>query len=407
MKFVWILKEVPFNPESGLLIYSNGLVRGVMESGAQGILVGFERAEAKNVTIPGLDVKAIPQKKSIRALSLLTRYHSDSYRHRSSAFISAVVDAMQSRPDFVVIDYFAMGWVLPIVEKCIRNNGNPTIVVHISHNYESGLRFEVANSQKNPVMRAILRVDARKASRLEKDLLAACDLLVVNTDDDKENYQKEGFEKPVITLTPAYDGTIHPVAPLTLEVPRRVLIVGAFDWIAKQSNLRRFLQAAERRFSAAGIDVLIVGRTPEAFMEKMSSQYPFCKFTGRVDDVRPYLTNGRIGLMPDDVGGGFKHKYLYYIFAGLPVATIRSQMAGLPVDPDRDVIARETMEDLVGAIAVAIDDIPRLNEMQRRCWESCSTAFNWEDRGRRLSEQIEKIMEMRRSGAAFHNAGQR
>ncbi|WP_026442579.1 glycosyltransferase [Pseudacidobacterium ailaaui] len=391
MRFVWIMKEVPFNPESGLLIYSNGLLRGVLENGAQGVLVAFERASARGVTLPGLEVSSVRLKKKVRALSLLTKYHSDSYRHKSAEFIQAVMKAMQTGPDFVIIDYFAMGWVLPFIKKCIAVNGNRPLIIYISHNYESNLRFDVARSMRDPIMRAVLMMDARKALRLEKDLVAACDLIVVNTDEDKQLYENDSPGKATITLTPAYDGEITPVAPLTQQRPKRVIIVGAFDWIAKQANLRRFLQLAEDPFRKAGIDILIVGRAPETFINEMSARFSFCKFTGRVDDVRAYLTEGRIGLMPDDVGGGFKHKYLYYIFAGLPVATVRSQVAGLPIDPDHDFIARETMEELVDAIVKSIDDIPYLNALQKRCWESCAHSFNWQDRGTRLAKKIKQL----------------
>ncbi len=395
MRFVWVAKEVPLNPESGLLIYSNGLLRGVLESGATGTLIAFARKEAEGVSVPGLEIKALRPQRRIRALSLLSSQHSDSYRHQNSEFKKVLEQAVMDKPDVVVIDYFAMGWVLPVIERALKNQAKRPMVIHISHNYESNLRFEVAASVKNPIMRRILRIDANKAAKLEKKLLAACDLLVVITDQDKRCFERDAPEKPIITLTPAYDGEIAPTRPIDSTLPRRVIILGSFDWIAKQSNLRRFLKAAENAFPAAGIDILVVGRGPESFIEELSFMYPWCKFTGRVADVRQYLSGGRIGVMPDDVGGGFKLKYLYYIFAGLPVATIRSQVAGMPIDVDRDFISRGSMEDLVSAIVETVDDIPLLEGMRQRAWNACAPEFNWGERGRRLRQCIDDLMKAR------------
>jgi glycosyltransferase involved in cell wall biosynthesis len=385
------MKEVPFSPDSGHLIYSNGLLCGLLESGAEGVLVANHRPEAGHNPFSALTIRAVPPQKKLRALSLLTRYHSDSFRIQSKAFAAALVDAMNSNPAFVVIDYFAMGWVLPIVKKWMQSSGKKPILVYVSHNFESTLRSQVAASMKNPLMRAVLQLDASKAARLERELVADCDLLVVNTDEDGAKYREMAPGKTILTLTPAYDGEIVETRALTTDVPRRVIIVGAFDWIAKQSNLQRFLEAAEQGFKKARVDVLVVGRAPESFMAAMSSRFDFCKFTGRVDDVKPYLSGGRIGVMPDEVGGGFKHKYLYYVFAGLPVATIRSQIAGLPIDPDRDFITRETMDELVDAIVKRIDNLPELNAMRERSWSQCASAFRWRDRGVQLVQQMQLL----------------
>lgn len=387
------MKEVPFNPDSGLLIYSNGLLRGLLESGAEGTLVAHDRPEAGHNSFPTLAVRTVPAQRKIRALSLITRYHSDSYRNRSKAFASALVDAISSKPDFVVIDYFAMGWVLPLVKECIRSSGKRILLAYVSHNFESTLRMQVAASAKSALMRTVLRLDAFKAARLERALVADSDLVIVNTNEDGVQYSAMAPGKAILALTPAYDGEIVETRTLTTDDPRRVIIVGAFDWIAKQSNLQRFLESAERSFKKARVDVLVVGRAPEGFIAAMSSRFDFCKFTGRVEDVKPYLSGGRIGVMPDDVGGGFKHKYLYYIFAGLPVATIRSQVAGLPIDPDRDFITRETLDELVDAIIAKIDNISELNAMRERCWDQCASAFSWRDRGIQLVRRMQLLLD--------------
>jgi glycosyltransferase involved in cell wall biosynthesis len=95
--------------------------------------------------------------------------------------------------------------------------------------------------------------------------------------------------------------------------------------------------------------------------------------------------------MPDEVGGGFKLKLLDYVFGGLPIATIGSQFNDLPLDMDRDAIARENVADLVAAIVEAMDDIPRLEAMRRRALAACEGRFDWAERGARLAEAIAAI----------------
>jgi polysaccharide biosynthesis protein PslH len=392
MRFVWITKENPLESGSGARIYSNGLLRGLLNTGATGTLVANELPGTKPVAVDGLTQRFATPMRRFRAFSLLTNLHSDAYRMKNAEIAFLFRQALDENPDTVVIDYYATGWVLEIFEEVFRKTRKRPVLVYISHNYEPVVRRQVAGSVKNPLMRLIIKLDAEKGVRHDQQLVQAADLVVVNTDEDKLAYLKDAPGRTFVTLTPAYDGEIQPTRPIDESRPRRAVIMGSLDWIAKQMTLRRFLKHAEGPFKSAGIELLVVGRAPQAFIEELAEKHPFCKFTGTVDDVRPYLADARIGIMPDDVGGGFKHKNLYYIFAGLPIATIRSQFAGMPVDTDRDVIAADSIEELVHTVVASIDDIPRLDGMRQRCWDACAKAFDWSDRGRRLRECIDSAM---------------
>ena len=398
MRFVWVAKEVPLSPDNGAMLYSNGLIQGLLKRGATGTLIAFARPGAAGAGAPGLQVHSVSHtsKDRFRFLSLLSGDHSDSFRHKNAEFAKVLRNALRANPDVLVIDYFCMGWTLAVLDQAVRAGARRPIVVHIAHDHESSLRVEVAESMQDPLLKRILRIDAAKAAKLEGALLCASDLLVTITEEDKFRFQKEAPRRPILTLTPGYDGRIAPTPVINQDRPRRVVIAGAMDWIVKQHNLRRFLQAAEIPFRAAGIDVLVAGRAPQTFVDELADRYPFWKFLGPVKDIKPCLELGRIGVMPDDVGGGFKLKYLAYIFAGLPVAAIRSQLAGLPIDPERDMLTGDTPDELVAAIVDSMDDLPRLNTMRQRCWEACADAFRWDDRGALLWNALDDLLRERR-----------
>lgn len=392
MRFIWITREVPLNPDNGMFIYSNALIRGLLMAGAIGTLVAFERKEADGASAPGLSIEAVRRTRKPSVFSLITKWYSDSWRFKSRQFQRTLRRLSWQDVDVVVIDYFSMGWVLDTVEKCIRDTARRPLLVHISHNYESLLRMQVAESQKNRIKRWIMRFDARKAGRTERQLVQACDLLVVNTDEDKAHFQRDVPDKKIVTITPGYDGEILPARAITASLPRRVIAVGSFDWIAKQSALRRFLETAERPFRERGIEFLVVGRAPRDLIQELTAKHSFCRFTGPVVDVKSYVPDARIGVVVDDIGGGFKHKFLYYIFGGVAAAALRSQTSGLPINPDRDIIARNSMEELVAAIVEHIDDIATLDGMRERCWELCARAFSWDERGERLADAMRQAV---------------
>ncbi|MFG1250530.1 glycosyltransferase family 4 protein [Xanthobacter flavus] len=296
--------------------------------------------------------------------------------------------------DGVVIDYYAMGWILedllahPSFAKC---RSRP-LLIYTAHHYEQIVRPFVARSfQGNPLLKAVLPFDASKAVRLERRILASADLVTSITDEDRDAFLKDVPDKPVLTLSPGYSGPLQAHRKIDAERPRRVLLVGAFDWIAKRQNLREFVTACCDPFASAKIELQIVGRADADFIAEIKGIYRACEFVGPVPDVYPYIGNARIGLMPDIIGGGFKLKYLDYIFGGLPVATIRSQALGLPLHINNDIIAAENHADLVSRIVSNIDDHERLDGMRQRAFAACKDAFHWSDRGRQLYDAIDKI----------------
>jgi glycosyltransferase involved in cell wall biosynthesis len=396
LDFVWLTRETPLIPTAGAYAYSNGLVRGLLATGARGRMVTYDRPGHPPGEAEGLELSLGPPPRRPRALSLLGSLPADSYRLASADFVRRMRAALTPATDAVIIDFYPMGWVLPHLRALgVGPDGRRPVLVYVSHQHEQSLRLQVARDHVgSPIMGAVLRLDAWKAGRLERRLIAAADIVTAIIEDDRRRFRAEAPGKTVITLNPGFDEPKAPPAPIMADRPRRVVLSGRLEWIAKKRNFRRFLDAAEAPFRAAGIEILVVGGADPAFQAEIEARSRICRFTGEVPDIAPYMAQGRIGVMPDEVGGGFKLKVLDYAFGGLPIAAIRSQIADLPLDLDRDAITRDNVADLAAAIVEAIDDVPRLDALQQKAFAACHGRFDWADRGRRLAEAIWSVRGM-------------
>lgn len=392
MRFLWITRSSPFDPDDGAVFYSSGLIRALLSTGATGTVVCYGNPPSHEVW-PGLTVRGVVPGKLPRLFSLATPLNSDAFRLKSRALSELVESELRTAPDVVFVDYFAMGWIVPQIEAA---PGNRPLLVYVSHNYEPAVRPQVAAAEPNPIKRQILVHDAGKAIRLDRRTAQHADLIVAITDADKAAYQKDVPETPIVVATPGYDEPSAEPRPITADLPRRAVISGSFVWVAKLNTLKNFLEAAKTPFTNAGIELVVAGKGEKEAILDLQHRYSFATFTGRVRDVRPYLAQGRIGIMPDTIGGGFKLKYLDYIFNGLAVATIRSQFVGLSLDADRDVLAGDTVEEMVQTIVAHIDDVETLDGMRRRCWNACSQAFRWNDRGVLLRAAIKSCSTQQR-----------
>jgi len=389
MKILWISRWDSRRPADGQLLYSEGLISSLEALGADITTLATARADGGSMEpSPGRTI--LPPARSPRPLSLLSANTADAFKQATGAFAAAVDQALGQNPTVVIFDYYATGWALDTVRKhCAAMGAKRPLVVYLSHNHEASIRRDVANGyQGNPLMRAIVRHDAKKAAVMENALVAAADVVATNTDEDAALYRSAAPNKRFITVTPAYSGAQRAAGAITTTTSRRVIMMGSLLWIAKQENLRRFITAAHGRFLAANIELYVLGRSDPAFLRSIERQSSVVRALGFIDDPLPYLYDSRVGLMPDELGGGFKHRIVNYVFNGVPVAAIRSQAAGLPLDFDHDIIAGDNVNELVDGIIAVFDDIERLNAMATRALDKCRNKFDWQSRGQLLLDTI-------------------
>lgn len=401
MKCLWLTRKYPRPSNSGELIYSNGLIRAFAKTGVDLTVLAHDNEEAPvgdgseaSVYRDEDDVEwrlGSPELGS-RLGSLFTRYPADSWRLKNGGPEKALVEALADEAwDAILVDHAALGWALETILSRRRAGllaGDPAIV-YISHNHEAKVRREVAkNSSANLPRRLALRLDAEKYAWQEEALCREADLVTAITPAEVEAYRSQFPDQQFLCLTPGYEGPFFPDRRITAGTPRRVIMSGSFEWIAKRINLERFLEQAAAPLAEAGIGLQIVGKADEEFRRAMNARFPGVDFVGRVPEMSPYLLEARMGLIVEEFGGGFKLKTLEYLFHGLPLAGLVQAVEGLPLrSPDHLLLERD-VPSLIGAITGVIDDIERLESMRQTSYDLCHEAFRWEDRGRRLFEAL-------------------
>lgn len=390
MRCLWITRQDPRPSDSGELIYSRGLLRSLAACPDTRITVLAHRpAMHGDETDPELHWELhgwIPKK---RLRCLFSPLPSDASRLGNKIMRQALEDlSREGHWDWIVIDQAACGWAL----SHLPEKGDPR-VAYIAHNHETSVRRQVASDRGgSPVMRALLEFDAWKYATLEQALCDRADLITAITPRDQDLFRRIAPGKPVICLPPGYRGPIvETPPPITKSTPRRVVLAGAFEWLAKRRNLEAFLAAADAPFRRGNLHFTVVGKADPAYFAALGKRYDWAEFHANVPSIDPHLANARIGLIPEALGGGFKLKALDYIFRGLPLAALEPALSGLPLDPGRDTITATDPAALAEAVAARIDDLDFLNAAASRALEACRSAFQWSDRGETLAAAMEKI----------------
>lgn len=400
LQCLWLTREYPYPANAGDLIYSRFLAESFAEAGADLTVLCRDTpdgVDSPKTPPPSIAWKRVSGKLRKAVFSLLSSLPSLPHRYATRRFRSALEKLLRDRKwQVVLIDHLGMGWVLEVLNKVLPSGPRQPPVVFVSHNHEETARLRMAKHYRgNFLKRAALFWDAKKAGRLERVLVESADLVTVNTLEDRALFARSHPEKRYLVLTPGYLRRVVTSRVITQNDPRRAVVLGSFDWLAKQIDLREFLELADPMFAAAGAALGVIGRAPEPFLADIRDGLQATSFTGAVEDISQHLDGARIGIVPERTGHGFKHKVLDYVFNRIPVAAVENSVTGMPLVPGESLLVYPDMAALCRGVLAVLDDVERLNQLQQSAFEKCLGQFDWQSRGRDLFDHVKALVALR------------
>jgi polysaccharide biosynthesis protein PslH len=402
MHCLWLTLADPEPATNGQLIYSRGLIEATRKAGAELCVMGLARSEKS--TIPpnedGLAWRLAGERRRSRWHRLLQMLPDVASRGCSPEMDRLLARTLDERDwDTVVFDSICSGWGLDAVLRHRARARRRPKLVYLAHNHEITVARRIADASRGP-KRLLKEIDALKVVRLERRLVAEADLVTSNTPEDRRTFIhdarihdagiRDARHTPVALLPPGYDGPRVLSRTIDAGVPRRAVVVGSFDWPPKRISLERFLAMAAPVLQRAGIELQIVGAVEPAYLGSLRERYRSVTFVGPVDDVRPYMADARVALVPDLLGG-FKLKGLDYVFNRIPILSMRIALPGMPLRDGHSIGLFDSHEALGRSVVALIDDYAELNRRQEQAFEACAARFDWPPIGRHLLRAIGRL----------------
>ncbi|MRX10984.1 glycosyltransferase [Pseudoduganella sp. FT25W] len=392
MKCLWIAREIPFPAKDGDRIYAGQLARAFGQAVGGVTYVGIGDGVAEAPPADDAEVRWLSVGGGRRRMlpALLSPLPLVAAMHDTPAF-RARLDALYAEPwDAIVFDHYGAGPAMQqYLASPIGRSARRARIAYVSHNHEElVLRAVAAESDAGLVKRLGFWQNYWKTRQLERYLTRHADLVTAITPEDAASFAVTTPGAEIIVLTPGYNGAVCAARQISDATPRHVLMIGSFHWAAKQENLRQFLKVADPLFAAHNIVFDVVGGMPEALRAELAPGLKATRLHGFVDDPAPLFDGARLALVPEAIGGGFKLKFLDYLFRRLPVATLSDAAAGLPAPVRAAMIEADTLASLAASVVAHIDDAARLDQLQQRAFAAGSSLFQWRDRGAQLRDAL-------------------
>jgi glycosyltransferase involved in cell wall biosynthesis len=137
--------------------------------------------------------------------------------------------------------------------------------------------------------------------------------------------------------------------------------------------------------------LLLVGREPTNFMQEASHKNPNIIVTGEVADMRPYLTEADIMIVPLQKGSGTRFKILEAFASGCPVISTKKGAEGLKAEDDQHLLIRDNIEDIVTGVIELLTKPHVRQELSHRAYEQVQKEYSWQAVGDKIELAISQL----------------
>lgn len=267
-------------------------------------------------------------------------------------------------PDLCVVDFLYSAPNVPL--------DAPVPLVLFNHNVEHMIWKRLSGIERRAWRRLLLEIEWRKMRRFESKACARASLTLAVSDLDAALLAANAPAAAVRAI-PTGVNTVYFTPNGHREAAASLVFTGSLDWYPNEDAILYFMDAVLPRIRGeiAGVSFTVVGRNPSPRLLAAAGDQGV-RVTGTVPDVRPYVGEAAVYVVPLRLGGGTRLKIFEALAMGKAVVSTRIGAEGLPLTAGEHFLEADDPQDFARAVVSLIR-----NPEQRRALG---------DAGRRLVE---------------------
>ncbi|HEX2868924.1 MAG TPA: glycosyltransferase family 4 protein [Ignavibacteriales bacterium] len=280
-----------------------------------------------------------------------------------------------TRGDYDLIHFEGLHSV-PYALKLKKVMKDKKMVVRL-HNVESQIIYRFFQTAKNPLLKLFFWNEYRHIRRLEKKCYSELKNIIFITEDDRRlALRNDARDIRPYVMTAGVD--LDYFSGLDNKPKSNLLYLGSMDWKPNEDAVLWFIKNVFCRLleSYPDLKFFVVGKNPSEKMKKQASSNIIV--TGTVDDVRPYVEQAGICVIPLRVGGGMRVKILELMAAGKPIITSTIGAEGINYEKDNELILADTAEDFFREIDGLLRDPDRMHSVGVNAKNKVKQQYSWE-----------------------------
>jgi polysaccharide biosynthesis protein PslH len=286
--------------------------------------------------------------------------------------------------DLILCDFLLTGAVIP------WEMATPKVV--FTHNIEAMIWERHYQVGRNPLWKAVCYREYRLLEWFERRCLERADHVLAVSEFDRAYFSK--FIKPdKLSVIPTGVDVNYFRPSAGGEVEYRLVFTGSMDWLPNEDGIFWFVEKIlpQVRRQIPGVSLYVVGRRPTTRLKELPARAQSVVVTGGVEDIRPYLGQGSVYVVPLLVGGGTRLKIFEAMAAGKAVVSTTIGAEGLPVSDGKNICLADQPEvfaDRVTELFLNRGLRMRLGKSARRLVEE---SYSWAAVAAKLDEILQRV----------------
>ena len=332
-------------------------------------------------------------------LNLTSRLPYAIKKYESSAMRNEVAKRVaHGQFDVLVCDFLAPAVNVPRGLAC------PSIL--FQHNVEAMIWKRHYEVQANAAKKAYLFRQWQKMRAFEAKMCPEFDCVVAVSRDDREVMQHEYDVKAIYDVPTGVDTEFFRPSGQARRRADNLVFTGSMDWLPNEDAIRYFTEQILPRVKQAvpGVTLTVVGRNPYPGLVELSKRDPAVIVTGRVEDVRPFMDEAAVYVVPLRIGGGTRLKIYEAMAMEMAIVSTSIGAEGLPVADGQEIVLADTPESFAAAVIKLLRDENLAAEIGRRAALKVRENFGWDTVAESFATICERTMTQKQSPQFLHLA---
>ena len=393
MKLLFLTPQFPYPPHQGTTIRNFHLIAGLAQHHDVSLLsfsdiaANVDRSPLAKLcqqiqTVPLPNDRSTLQR--IRT-TLFSPKPDMALRLRSDEFQSRLMQMIQdTKYDIVQFEGIELGQYLRSLRESLQLHDD-TQLVFDDHNAEHALQqraftTDIKIPQRWPAAGYSL-IQWLKLSTYEQAVCYLAHQVVAVSEKDARELAapKLGILPAVVPNGVDIDFFRPQNTPATEETPANLVYVGKMDYRPNIDAMVWFHEAVFPHILAEKPDVqlTIVGREPHKRISALAS-HPNVMVTGYVEDIRPFVSNASVYVLPLRMGGGTRLKLLQAMAMHKAIVSTTVGAEGINITSGKELLLADTASAFAGAILKLLDDPGQRDELGAQARQLVSREYSWQ-----------------------------
>lgn len=398
MRILVVDEEIPYPLNSGKRIRTYCLLKPLAsrheiffvcrqhEGTAESYPASLEKVGIHPIIVPHLIQKKTGAKFSLALFANLFSPHPYSVTSHRSSFLKRRIEKLLNEQRFELVH---CEWT-PYAINLNGVFGNIPTVVN-AHNIEAMIWKRNFQVESHPLKKAYFYLQWKKMEAFEQEYFRKFTRCIAVSENDARTISQRVPKGFVDIVSNGVDMEYFTPQKRDRSVSgnnKSIVFTGSLDW---RPNVDGVLYFLERIFPLIKMHhrdskFVIVGRKPLPVLQNRVKGREDVLLAGSVSDIRPYMDDADVYVVPLRVGGGSRLKILEAFSMELPVVSTTIGAEGLDVTDGENILIADTPDDFAAAVISLIDDRNKAKALGKQGRVTIDAQYQWKVLANKLEQ---------------------